>query len=593
MAVTFSLNTNDPDPSLVADFTQAAAEWTQYLNSNATIRVEVDVGGFPGNFGYVIQNDSNDFVQVGTTSQGEPIVEPWGEYALQTDSHAPAASTYDIHIYLNLYTNPGGAEVYFNPNPAAGGAVPYGEYDATTMFLKALGYGLGFAAMSTTNANGAADEVTPLDQYVESNPNGASGLSLGVDDIGSYILTGSTVEKVNGGPVPLVTPEGGYTEAYVHVGNTPTIAGTTDIMAVTQSIAGVSLGISELDLAIMQEAGVPIIPGDPPCFAQGTVIATPRGAVPIEALREGDAVLTAAGKQAWIKWLGWRYLDCRRHPRPENVWPVRIEAGAFGDDRPASPLLLSPDHAVFIAGNDAAGAAGVLIPIRYLVNGASITQRPRDHITYWHVELEDHAVILANGLACESYLDTGNRAAFANGGAAVTMTPDFAHRVWKRRGCAQLILKGPRLVAAKRVLLGRARTLGHVMTDAPRLQVLANGTNIPLETNGPQHRAVLPHGTADIRLVSRNWKPMEMRAAENDTRALGVAVARLWLDRREVDLASPGLTAGWYQPEPKWRWTNGDAHLVVQGVSELAFELAMTGSYWDEVGFAELHRMRA
>jgi hypothetical protein len=602
VAVTFSLSTNDPDASLVADFNQAAAEWTQYLASNATIRVQVDVGGFPDDYGYVIQNDSSDFVQVGATAQGEPIVEPWGEYALQTDSHV-AGSPYDIHIYLNLDTNPGGAEVYLNPDPANGATVPYGEYDATTMFLKALGYGLGFAAMTTTNTPGAASQVTPLDPYVELNPNGASDFSLGVDEVGLYVLTGAAVENVYGGPVPLVTPKGGYTEAYIHMGNTPTIGGTTDIMAVTQSIAGVSLGISALDLAIMQEAGVPLVPGAVACFAAGTRIATPRGAAPIEALREGDAVVTAAGKQARIQWIGWRHVDCRRHQQPEDVWPVRIAAGAFGDGRPASPLFLSPDHAVFIAGNDAAGAPGVLIPIRYLVNGASIAQRPCDRITYWHIELDEHAIILANGLACESYLDTGNRAAFANGGTTVMMNPDFAFpdfafpdfafRVWQRQGCAKLVLGGPRLAAAKRLLLARARTLGHVMTDAPRLRVLANGIDIPVATDGQQSRAVLPPGTVHVRLVSRTWIPAEMRAAETDTRALGVALARLRLDRREVDLASPGLTAGWYQPEPKWRWTDGDAHLAVQGVRELAFELAMTGLYWDKASFDTAQMARA
>ena len=57
----------------------------------------------------------------------------------------------------------------------------------------------------------------------------------------------------------------------------------------------------------------------------------------------------------------------------------------------------------------------VLIPIRYLVNNGTIVQEVVESVTYWHVQLGRHAVILAEGLACESYLDTGNRAAFANG----------------------------------------------------------------------------------------------------------------------------------------------------------------------------------
>src|ERR1019366_10641252 len=62
-------------------------------------------------------------------------------------------------------------------------------------------------------------------------------------------------------------------------------------------------------------------------------------------------------------------------------------------------------------------APGVLIPIRYLVNGRSIAQEARDEVTYWHVELARHDILLAEGLPAESYLDTGNRDAFADNAA--------------------------------------------------------------------------------------------------------------------------------------------------------------------------------
>ncbi len=68
---------------------------------------------------------------------------------------------------------------------------------------------------------------------------------------------------------------------------------------------------------------------------------------------------------------------------------------------------------------------GVLIPVRCLLNDASIRQTPCARVTYWHVELEAHDVLLAEGLPCESYLDTGNRGAFANGGGAVHLHPVF------------------------------------------------------------------------------------------------------------------------------------------------------------------------
>ena len=84
------------------------------------------------------------------------------------------------------------------------------------------------------------------------------------------------------------------------------------------------------------------------CFAERTRIATARGMVPVELLRHGDRVRTLPdGRLQPIVWLGHRRVDCRHHPSPTKVWPVRISAGAFGYGRPYRDLLLSPDHAVF------------------------------------------------------------------------------------------------------------------------------------------------------------------------------------------------------------------------------------------------------
>jgi hypothetical protein len=120
---------------------------------------------------------------------------------------------------------------------------------------------------------------------------------------------------------------------------------------------------------------------------------------------------------------------------------------------PHRDLLLSPHHAVF--------TGGVLIPIRHLINGTTIAQVEVDEITYWHVELESHDVILAEGLPCESYLDTGNRSAFANGGVAVQLHPNFTMRVWEAESCAKLVAAGPELADARRMLLERAELPSH------------------------------------------------------------------------------------------------------------------------------------
>ena len=309
-----------------------------------------------------------------------------------------------------------------------------------------------------------------------------------------------------------------------------------------------------------------------PCFAAGTRIHTPAGEVPVEVLAPGDIVLLADGGTAKVQWLGHRGVDCRGHKRPTDVLPVRIAAGAFGPRQPVQDLRLSPDHSVFVD--------GVLVPVRYLINGATVIQETAENITYWHVELDRHNVILAEGLPCETYLDTGNRGAFSNGSASVQMHPDFALRIWDAEACAPLVLGGPRLVAAKRHLLTQATALGYPKADDAELRVEVNGRTVVAETDGRQWRVRLPEAAENVRITSRVWIPAQMRADEEDMRPLGVAISRIWLDGREVSLESQGLAAGWHAPEPGWRWTDGDATLVPSGARELAFEVAMTGTYW-------------
>jgi hypothetical protein len=129
---------------------------------------------------------------------------------------------------------------------------------------------------------------------------------------------------------------------------------------------------------------------------------------------------------------------------------VRVAAGAFGENVPVRDLYLSPDHAVFV--ND------VLVPVKLLVNGTSIARVKRDHVRYFHVELQRHDMILAEGLAVESYLDTGDRAMFS-GGQVTALHPDFTPRRWEMAGCAPLVLTGEALQAAREIVANRAAQL--------------------------------------------------------------------------------------------------------------------------------------
>ena len=192
------------------------------------------------------------------------------------------------------------------------------------------------------------------------------------------------------------------------------------------------------------------------CFAAGTTIATTNGSVAVEHLRVWDQLLRPGHPPVPVIWIG------RRHPDPERVQPIRILAGAFAPGIPARDLLLSPDRAIY--------AKGHLIPVRALLNDATVTREPAGEITYFRIELPAHDVILADGLACERYPDTGNRDAFENA-ATTILHPDFASRAWSARAYAPHAANGAVVQSVRRALAYRLATR---LTGPPRQKTLAN-----------------------------------------------------------------------------------------------------------------------
>jgi hypothetical protein len=184
-----------------------------------------------------------------------------------------------------------------------------------------------------------------------------------------------------------------------------------------------------------------------PCFAAGTRILTPRGERLVEHLAPGDIVITVTGEDAPLIWVGRRHLSLRRHPAPQRVRPIRIRAGALGDNSPARDLYLSPDHALFLG--------GALIPAKHLVNHRNIEQVDVAEITYFHLELPAHAIIFADSAPVESYLDCGARGVFETAGPLVELHPDFADTIRRAGSCAPVRESGPALAAARAQIAAR------------------------------------------------------------------------------------------------------------------------------------------
>jgi hypothetical protein len=189
----------------------------------------------------------------------------------------------------------------------------------------------------------------------------------------------------------------------------------------------------------------------PPCFYAGTMIATPDGQVAVETLKRGDLVLTTEGRALPVSWLGYRTVSMV-FSEPLTASPIRIRAGALAENVPARDLLLSPDHAVLVD--------GVLAQAGALINGSSIVREAvvPEVFVYYHVEVEDHSLILAENTPAENFVDNVERFGFDNWEEHQALYPEgksIAEMAYPRA-------KSQRQVpaATKTMLTARAQSLG-------------------------------------------------------------------------------------------------------------------------------------
>jgi len=327
------------------------------------------------------------------------------------------------------------------------------------------------------------------------------------------------------GTITNVVTSGGVTTVTAQIGNSGTFAdGGT--------ISGTLVGNDAGDFLIFgtvraETANVTYTP----CFCAGTLILTERGEVAVENLAAGDRIVTVSGTVVPVTWIGFRHVTLAGHADRARVQPVRIAAGSFGADMPRRDLRLSPEHAVFtdrvlVAARDLVGCPG--IDVDYAI----------DATTYYHVELPHHDVLLADGLPCESWLDTGNRAMFENSPIATLGFDETrgAASAWASDACAPLLTTGPAL-------------------DALRARLGAATTQDVFVATGGRHSFTLPPGSGDVRILSHAHQ------SGDDVRRLGAAVSAIAVDGIAIDLADERLRGGFYGIDTAWRWTDGAGQL--------------------------------
>jgi len=589
--LTINITYEQPLSSLPTGFTSAVNTAVQFFESQftnpMTINIEIGFGDLPA-----LGNQPRSLLASGALGQSRStgVVVDYSSLlqALYTAAAAPTASADQIAALQSLTASDptSGGSFYisqaeakalgignkanaldgtiglsstatftYDPNNRA---VP-NAYDAIGVIEHEISEVMGRTAMLGTL--GTAGQYTPLDLFRYSSP-GVRNLTAGAGSA-YFSPDGTTMLTQFNNPATAGNGDAGDWAA-------PAASGDAFVASASPGVANL---VTSTDVRLLNVLGYTLAAA---CYAAGARIRTPRGDVPIEALRIGDAVLTRFAGTACIRWIGIRHIDCRRHPDPAQVCPVRVAAGAFGPGLPVRDLLLSPDHAVALD--------GALVPIRLLANGGSIAQDTAcAEVRYLHLELDRHDLIFAEGLAAETYLDTGNRAMFENAPGTVLLHPrprdhadDPTAQARREAGSCLPFRAEPGWVEPRwRALAARAEALGFALpaaetTEDPALCLEHAGRRIvPVVATAGRYVFVVPDVSGTTRLLSHHAVPGAARPWIEDRRRLGVRVDRLTLRQgaAETDIAldDPRLGAGWWAPERDsaalWRWTDGAAAL--------------------------------
>jgi hypothetical protein len=226
------------------------------------------------------------------------------------------------------------------------------------------------------------------------------------------------------------------------------------------------------------------------CFLAGTLIQTGQGEVPVETLRAGDLVLVRRRGTIRLEpllWVGRTQARVTTGQDARKAAPVHIAAGALDRNMPARDLRVSPEHALLVD--------GVLVPAGLLVNGITITQPLHcQDITYYHLELVAHGLLLSDGAWSESYRDDGNRHLFNNASilnTAGTFEGAGTHGVPEVAACLPIVRDGPALGRLRLLVARRGEDLAQATASrdshpaAPdtgtALPVYRRGRRTPLE----------------------------------------------------------------------------------------------------------------
>jgi hypothetical protein len=241
-------------------------------------------------------------------------------------------------------------------------------------------------------ANSVQTTLVAMDDSTTLFPTGSRILDLLGNDVNNTAGT-LTITQINGKAVvagSIVTLNSGQQILLNADGTIEVIGdGDTEVFNFTYKVES-STGQTDVGFVTVNSV---------PCFVAGTLIRTPDGEVPVDALHPGDLVITQDDGAQPLRWIGRRQVAAQG-----DFAPIQIAADTFGRHR---ELLLSPLHRVLIRDALAEllfGEREVLIAARDLVNDRSVRRIEGGMVDYVHILFDRHQVVFSEGLATESFL---------------------------------------------------------------------------------------------------------------------------------------------------------------------------------------------
>lgn len=345
------------------------------------------------------------------------------------------------------------------------------------------------------------------------------------------------------------------------------------------------------------------------CFLSGTQIKTKLGVKNIEELQTGDFVTTYDWAQKKyiereVTWVGKKYCRVNKSlPDDMAGYPVRIVKDAIAKNIPYKDLLVTAEHCLFFEDK--------FIPARMLVNGSTIYyDYAITSYEYYHLETQDHAVIIADGVCTESYLDTGNRHAF-NHNQKIIETSFQSAKDWTIDAAAPLVVARDVVEPLYNKLNKRAQRLKadykgrhvqlvedsdlHLVTDQG--QVIRNK-----RVSGDWVTFMVPSTAEFVWINSNRSRPCDVVGPFVDNRHfLGVLVGEIMVFADNKNeflniLREEEMLEGWHAKQKQaGRWTKGRAllpikskHLVDNSVIYISLQILSEGPYIELVTEEEI-----